>query len=83
MTEPVHDRDGRILGVSTITRDTTERKQAATALLEAQDRFRCAFEDSPVGMVILDLEARYATAIASSPNSRTFSTRRCPRRRQR
>ena len=38
----------------------TQGKLAVAALVEAQDRFRCAFEDAPVGMAILDLELRCA-----------------------
>ena len=59
---PVHDGDGRVVGASLITTNITERKQATDALSEAQDRFRYAFEESPVGMVMLDLELRF-TAI--------------------
>ncbi|MGO9789504.1 MAG: PAS domain S-box protein, partial [Solirubrobacteraceae bacterium] len=57
---PVHDGHGRVVGASMIVRDITERMQAAVALVEAQDRFRYTFEDSPVGMAMLDLEFRYA-----------------------
>jgi diguanylate cyclase (GGDEF)-like protein/PAS domain S-box-containing protein len=42
-----------------VIRDITERKRAGAALIEAQERFRCAFEDSPVGIVLLDLEFRF------------------------
>ncbi len=59
---PVHDGDGRVVGAAMIARKITERKQATAALSEAQDRFRYAFEESPVGMVMLDLEFRFTQA---------------------
>ena len=56
---PVRDAEGRVIGMSASGRDITARRRAEAALVEAQDRFRSAFEDSPVGMVMLDLEFRY------------------------
>ncbi len=37
-------------------RDVTERRKAATALAEAQELFRIAFEEAPIGMCITDVE---------------------------
>ena len=56
---PVRDGDGRVVGASMIATNITERKQATAALSEAQDRFRYACEESPVGMVMLDLDLRF------------------------
>ena len=39
-------------------RDVTERKQAEAALLEAQETFRHAFDDAPIGMALVDLDGR-------------------------
>lgn len=41
-----------------ILRDITERKQALQALHESEDRFRSAFNNTPIGMAILDLDGR-------------------------
>jgi diguanylate cyclase (GGDEF)-like protein/PAS domain S-box-containing protein len=50
---PIHDGHGEVVGASTVARDITERKQAADALAEAQERFRTAFEEAPIGMMML------------------------------
>ena len=42
---------------SSITGDITERKRAEIALRDAEDRFRRAFEEAPIGMAMLDLTA--------------------------
>ncbi len=39
--------------------DITASKQAASALAEAQGRFRSAFEDAPIGMALADLDGRF------------------------
>ncbi|MGO9792299.1 MAG: PAS domain S-box protein, partial [Solirubrobacteraceae bacterium] len=59
---PVRDARGAVVGAAAAARDITERKQASAALSEAQDRFRYAFEESPVGMMLLDLELRFTQA---------------------
>jgi diguanylate cyclase (GGDEF)-like protein/PAS domain S-box-containing protein len=51
---PIHDSRGEVAGASTVARDITERKRAADALAEAEQRFRGAFEESPIGIVMLD-----------------------------
>ncbi len=50
--------DGDILIVSAI-RDISVRKRAEAAHEEALERFRLAFEESPVGMVLLDVGGRF------------------------
>ena len=37
---PIRDSHGNVAGASTIARDITERKRAADALAEAEERFR-------------------------------------------
>ena len=48
--------DGSLLARS--LRYAIERKRSETALQESEARFRAVFEGGPVGMVLLDLEAR-------------------------
>src|SRR5208282_5958828 len=54
------ESDGRLL-ISHVIRDMTARRQADRALAEAQERFHTAFEEAPIGMILLDLEGRFAS----------------------
>ena len=55
---PIRNRRGEVAGASTVGRDITERKRAAEALAEAEERFRGAFEEAPIGMVMLTNQLR-------------------------
>ena len=55
---PIRERTAEIAGASTIARDITERRRAADALAEAEERFRGAFEEAPIGMAMIDLDGR-------------------------
>ena len=55
---PIRNSRGEVAGASTVARDITERKRAANALAEAEQRFRGAFEEAPIGMVMLDRNLR-------------------------
>ena len=50
---PIRNDRGEVAGASTVARDITERKRAGAVLVEAQERFRGAFEEAPIGMVML------------------------------
>lgn len=50
--------DGEIVAASLIANDITERKQAAAALQESEERFRKVFEQGPLGVVLADLNAQ-------------------------
>jgi diguanylate cyclase (GGDEF)-like protein/PAS domain S-box-containing protein len=55
----IRDARGRAVAVSSIARDITERAQARAELHAAQERFRIAFEKSPIGMAIVGLDGRF------------------------
>jgi diguanylate cyclase (GGDEF)-like protein/PAS domain S-box-containing protein len=56
---PIHDPEGRIVGASVISRDITERKRMERALREAEERFRGAFDEAPIGIGLADLEGHW------------------------
>ena len=45
--------------VSVFIRDVTDRKQAETAMARSEEHFRRIFDESPVGMTIVDMEGRF------------------------
>jgi diguanylate cyclase (GGDEF)-like protein/PAS domain S-box-containing protein len=55
--------DDPVLAGHVITvRDVTERREAALALAEAQERFRTAFEQAPIGMALTSLDGQVMRA---------------------
>jgi diguanylate cyclase (GGDEF)-like protein/PAS domain S-box-containing protein len=56
---PIRDGDGAVVGASSVARDVTGAKRAADALAEAEERFQGAFEDAPIGMALLNLDAEF------------------------
>ncbi len=55
----VLDADGRPSMLFTQVQDITERKQAEAALRASEQRFRGGFENSPIGLALVDLNGRY------------------------
>jgi diguanylate cyclase (GGDEF)-like protein/PAS domain S-box-containing protein len=55
---PIYDEHGEITGASTVARDITERRRADERLHDAEERFRRAFEDSPIGLAMISLDGR-------------------------
>jgi len=56
---PVRNPGGRIVGVAIIVRDIGERVRAERILRDSEERFRGAFENSPFGMSLQSIDARY------------------------
>ena len=54
---PLETEDGTV--VSAAIRDVTGRKRTELALRGAEERFRRAFDEAPIGMAMLDLEGRF------------------------
>jgi PAS domain S-box-containing protein len=49
----------RPVGIQTVTRDISAAKRATEALQEAEERFRKAFEDAPIGMAIAGIDGAF------------------------
>jgi PAS domain S-box-containing protein len=48
----------RVIGLTGILTDVTGRKNAESAIRESEERYRSLFENSPEGVVLLDLDGR-------------------------
>ena len=53
---PLCDDQGHIIGSVHVARDITERKQAAEALAESEQRYRSIFKASGAGIALIDAE---------------------------
>jgi PAS domain S-box-containing protein len=63
--EPLRDGDGRVVGTAGIAVEVTERKRSELLLRESEERFRGAFEHSPVGIGIVALDGRFVRVNAA------------------
>jgi diguanylate cyclase (GGDEF)-like protein/PAS domain S-box-containing protein len=55
----VRDEEGAPLYFVSQMEDVTERRRSQDALLEAEDRFRSAFEEAPIGMAMTAVDGRF------------------------
>ncbi|MCA9977151.1 MAG: PAS domain S-box protein, partial [Anaerolineales bacterium] len=56
------DNSGNLVGVGSIVRDITKRKQAEISLRESETRYRTLFEYVPDGILIANMESYYLDA---------------------
>ena len=56
---PIRDGLGKIVGVSKIARDITERKRVLEALREREEQFSLCIEHNPVALAMFDNHMRY------------------------
>ncbi|HZF97132.1 MAG TPA: PAS domain-containing protein, partial [Pseudoxanthomonas sp.] len=56
IASPIHDHNGRLIGVATIARDITERRQQDLA--QSETRFAALINQASVGVAQLDLDGR-------------------------
>ena len=56
---PIHDRDGKVVGLSGIARDITASKQAEEALRDRLSEIEAIYNNTPVGLALLDRDLRY------------------------
>ena len=53
-TEPVTDEDGTIVGIIGATLDVTQEAARVADLEAGRERFRLAFDEAPIGMIMFD-----------------------------
>ncbi len=56
---PLHDEQGRIVGIFGITRDITERKQIDEVIRESERKYRTYIESAPLAMFVADQTGHY------------------------
>ncbi len=59
---PFQDPEGSITGTLSISRDITKYKQAEESLRDSEEHFRKAFEDAPLGMIMMDMNFQFIKA---------------------
>ena len=57
--QPLHDADGRVIGLSGISTDITERKRRELEILSLKNSYRAALDTLPDLLFEMDLEGRY------------------------
>ncbi len=59
---PFQDPDGSIIGTLSISHDITEYKKAEESLRDNEEHFRKAFEDAPIGMIMMGTNFHFIRA---------------------
>ena len=59
---PIKDTAGEVIGASSVARDVSEQRRAEHALKDAEERFRRAFDEAPIGMAIISEDGRLEQA---------------------
>ena len=62
---PFHDRDGKIVGASKFARDITAHKRAEEALHDRLSEIEAIYDNTPVGLALLDRNLRYVRVNAA------------------
>ncbi len=62
---PHRDTEGNVIGLIGISVDITEHKRAEDSLAQSEERFRSVFQESPIGIIVMDMDGR-AIAINSA-----------------
>lgn len=55
----IRDAQGSVIAFAVIGRDITAKVRAAASLHAAQEQFRLAFEEAPIGMALIGLDGRF------------------------
>ena len=55
----IRDGHGGIIAIASTARDVTEATKAAQSLRAAEERFRVAFDEAPIGMALMGLDRRF------------------------
>ena len=61
----LRDDEGRVVGISSIARDITDRKRAERALEDLQRRTSSAFVNAPIGMALVAADGRWLAVNAA------------------
>ena len=59
---PIRNAHAEVIGASTVARDITEQRAAEIALKDAEERFRRAFDEAPIGMALISSDGRLEQA---------------------
>jgi PAS domain S-box-containing protein len=74
VVDPIRDEEGRLIGFAKVTRDMTEKREAARALFESEQRFRLLVEGvRDHAIYMLDTEGRITNWNPGARNIKGYS----------